>query len=46
MESEIFAYAIGVTIGLIGGVKLAFALFDAEHVKPKRAKKGGDHRGT
>ena len=39
MESEVFAFCIGVSIGLIFGGKIAFALLDADTPRKKADKK-------
>ena len=44
MESEVFAFCIGVSMGLIFGAKIAFALLD-EKTSGKKADKKSDKSG-
>lgn len=45
MESEVFAFCIGVSIGLIFGAKIAFALLDADTPRKKADKRSGKSGG-
>ena len=45
MESEVFAFCIGVSIGLICGVKIVFALLDADAPRKKSDKESDESGG-
>lgn len=45
MESEVFAFCIGTSIGLIFGAKIAFALLDADTPRKKADKKSDESGG-
>ena len=45
MESEVFAFCIGASIGLICGAKIVFALLDADTPRKKADKKSDESGG-
>lgn len=45
MESEVFAFCIGASIGLICGAKIVFALLDADTPRKKADKRSGENGG-